>query len=134
MPRRLRVQTREMGTLEVYLLRAGEAEWRALAETAVSDLVSRMPRSTLEHALQGWSRPFVDALGLPPEGAIRKLPKRHHECALRERCAAWHNASCRPTAKKMPFCFEPDGLPTLAAEVVRLWREGVYVVITQEDI
>jgi hypothetical protein len=133
MPRRLKVQTREMGVVEVYLLRSDEPEWEALAETAASDLVSRMPRSTLEHALHGWSRPFVDALGLPPEGAIRKLPSRHHLCALRKRCAAWHNALCRPTAKKMPICFEPDGLPNLAAEVVRLWREGVYVVVTQED-
>lgn len=133
MPRRLRVRTREMGDVEVWLLRPDEPEWLALATTPVADLVTRMPRTALEHALRGWSRPFVNAVGLPPPGASRKLPKVHHECGLRKRCAMWRNASCRLLAVDVPVCFEPDGLPPAATEVVRLWREGVYVMLTLED-
>jgi len=132
MPRDLNVQTREMGVVKVWLLRPDEPEWTVLAGTSLADLITVMPRSALEHALHGWSRPFVDALGLPPQGALRKLPLQ--ECNLRRTCASWRNASCRSSAKDMPICFEPEGLPSSASEVVRLWREGVYVVVTQEDV
>jgi hypothetical protein len=132
MPRDLKVQTREMGIVKVWLLRPDEPEWVLLAETSLADLITIMPRSSLEHALRGWSRPFVDALGIPPQGALRKLT--HQECNLRRTCASWRNALCRVSAKDMPICFEPEGLPVGAAEGVRRWREGVYVVVTQEDV
>ena len=133
MPRRLKVRTREMGDVNVWLLQPEHPQWQALEGTPMGNLIAKMPRTALEHALNGWSRPFVDAIGIPPDGAIRKLPRVHHECAMRKTCSMWRNASCRSTARDMPVCFEPDGLPAVAAEVIRYWREGVYVLVTGED-
>lgn len=131
-----------MGPLELYLIYENdglwEEQWRPLQGDAFTSLLTVVPKETMSHCLYGWSSPLVKALGLAPKGALVKLPLAAKECALRETCTFYDGATCFPTAKKMPWCFEPDGLGNpqkrrLASEVIKFWREGVYVVVVQEN-
>lgn len=140
MSRRLTLNTREMGKLDLYLIldTAGtwEPEWRALQGHAVANMLTKVSHDTIEHAILGYSRPLVKALGLFPLGMIHKMPSR--ECANAKSCTLYIPRNCLSTAKGMPSCFEPDGLGldssvrALGAELIRLWREKVYVVVVEE--
>lgn len=138
MPRRVTIATKERRQLEALLVReevgVWEPEWEVLRETAIGGLVTRLPRGVIEQALQGYSWPLVKGLGLPPDGALRKLPPEARVCSQRRTCRLWRGEDCRPLAKAMPWCFQPDGLPLKAAEAVQLWREGVYLIVTLEDV
>lgn len=141
MPRRVKVPTGVMGDLELLLVseREGvwEGEWDALRETPLAALVTRVSREDVEHALRGWVQPLVTALGLPPVGALRKLPMAAHYCHHQPRpCTLYIPADCYTGAKKLSNCFEPAGFDErtrlVAAEAIRAWREGVYVVLVRE--
>lgn len=141
MPRRLKIDSFEMGFLELYLIYdeggTWEPEWRALQGEEMTTLFTRVPKDTMDHALKGWTRPFITALGLSPEGCLIKLPTTARKCGTRERCSFFDKKLCFPTAKKMPWCFVPDGIEgeeriRLASEVIKFWREGVYVVLVKE--
>lgn len=137
MPRRLKLDTKELFRLDLLVIRESdgvwELEWEPLRTTAMAQLFSRVPREALEHALRGWSWPLVSALGLPPEGALHKLPETAKSCQDYLTCKLRSAKDCHPLAKKMPWCFHPAGLPPPAEEAVRLWREKVYVLVTVED-
>jgi len=137
MPRRVTIKTRELGQLDVLLIReaAGqwEPEWEPLRETSVAGLMTRVARSVIEEALRGYSWPLVQLLGLPPAGALRKLSPEAKACSQRRSCRLWRAEDCQPKAKALPWCFQPDTLPLKAAEAVQLWREGVYLIVTLED-
>lgn len=113
-----------------------EADLEPLRGTRIGEQLSFISQSDLNHALHGFSRPLVDALGIPPAGALRKLPEASKECAKRETCPFYVARDCHPGAKKMPWCFEPGGLSeaaqTAAARLIAEWREGVYVVVVKE--
>lgn len=139
MPRRLKVSTREMGMVELYLIYAKgeewEEEWRPLQGTDVASLFTVVTKEVMDHALWGYSKPLVAALGLPPPGALRKMP--HQQCSARVGCPLYDPPDCVPTGKNLPHCFRPEGLPSdesrwLAFEAVRLWREGVYIAVVKE--
>jgi len=139
MPRRLKVLTREMGPLELYLIYAPggvwEEEWRPLHGTEVGDLFTVVEKEVMDHALWGYSKPLTQALGLPPSGALRKMP--HQQCVHRGQCPFYEAPQCVPTGKNLPHCFQPEGLPSdqsrqLAYEAVRWWREGVYIAVVKE--
>lgn len=142
MPRRLKVQTREMGMLELYLIynEGGlwEEEWRPLQ--TYGDLVEQMPcvsKEQMEHALIGWTRPLIDALGPAPKGLLLKLPLVTRECCARETCPFFRPKDCISLSKRAPWCFQPNGIADLdvrklAAEVIKMWREGVYTVVVLE--
>jgi len=139
MSRRVKVTTQEKGVLEILIVWSDkgiwEAEWEPLRETPWADLMTIVKPEVMEHALKGWSKPLVTALGLPPEGALRKIPVVGRQCGLRKDCALHEAGKCQPTAKELPWCYEPDGLESgpLRAAVSRLiqtWHEGVYVVVT----
>jgi hypothetical protein len=140
-PRRLKVQTRELGFVELYVIysTAGEwePEWKALQGTSLAALFTTLSKVNYDHVLKGYSSPFVKALGLPPQGALRKMAPQSHLCANRVGCTLFDKVDCLPTAKRMPHCYQPEGLPSeeariLGYEVVRLWREGVYVAVVEE--
>lgn len=141
MPRRLLLPTRELKDLDLLLIysKAGkwESSWVELQATDFSDLVTTVTKEVMDHAMRGWTQPLVKGLGLAPSGAIRKLPQVYSLCAARAKCPMYDAKQCIPTHKKMPWCFQPDALKTdeqrrLGAEVVQLWREGVYVVVVDE--
>lgn len=129
-----------MGDVDVFLFReesgVWEGPWEHLRETPWADLIPVIPSDVVERALIGETKPFVDLLGRPPEGSLRKIPQESRQCAERKTCRLYSKAECFPTAKRMPTCFSPDGLPEearqIAHEAIRLWREEVYLVAVRE--
>ena len=142
MPRRVKLPTLEMGDVHLWLVDGWTDGWDILRGTPIGDLLSVISRGVINHALHRWSRPLVDALGIPPEGALRKVPQ---ECWARRKqpgnlfaCPLHDKHACLVSSPKMPWCFEPDGIEETeirkkASEAVMLWRDGVYVVIVVED-
>ena len=135
MPRRLQIPSAEMGILQLYLIYsyAGvwEAEWAPMR--GVLDLPA-VGVDVMNHALRGWTRPLVDALGPAPAGRLLLMPKVARDCGLRSTCPLFNAKHCGALKKKKPWCFEPDGLEArlLVAEIINLWREEVYVVLVEE--
>jgi hypothetical protein len=135
--RRITLNTRELGRLNLYLIyvygETWEKEWAALQGHPVASLLARVPHDVIEHAILGFSRPLVKALGLFPKGMLHKLPQT---CQNAKTCSLHIERDCRSTAKATPWCFEPEGLDSsvrpLCADLVRLWREKVYVVVVEE--
>ena len=138
MSRRVTLDTREMGKLDLYLIYdyggTWEAEWRVLQDHEVGKRLTKVAHDTIEHAIVGFSRPLVKALGLFPLGMLHKLPSQ--ECDHAKTCTIYIAKNCLSTSKNMPWCFEPAGLDSSVrercAELVRLWREKVYVVVVEE--
>lgn len=109
-----------------------EGDWDVLRGTRVGDQFSKVTQAAFDHALHRYHRPLVDQLGIPPEGALRKLPSQL--CALRHRCIFYDARNCLAQAKKMPHCFEPDDIESdavrrMAASAIQHWRESVYLVV-----
>ncbi len=130
------MNTAELGDLELFVVYSTrgrwEPSWRPLQAHAIAGLFSQVTQEVYDHALVGWTSPFVKALGLPPQGALRKLPPASKVCAERSSCPL-KGPECTPLHKRMPWCFVPSDLPkgeasTLGTEALRLWREGVYLV------
>lgn len=144
MSRLVKLPTREMGEVQLLLLSGWEKNWTVLKGTVFGDLLSVVSREAVDHALHGLSRPLVDVLGIPPEGALRKIPKGQGVCWHRvrrpgqRRACPIQGAECHLRAEKMPWCFEPtvdDGeVRRVASKVIELWRQGVYVVVVEEVI
>jgi hypothetical protein len=137
-PRSLKIKTAEIGIIEALVIRqeggVWEPEWEPLRTTPAGVLIPVMPREYLEHALRGWSRPLVQALGIAPFGALRKLNLHESRvCHRRKQCASHRSEDCVIDSKDLAWCFEPEGLPPIARELVRLWRESVYVLVTIEE-
>lgn len=139
MPRRLKIKSKEMADLELYLIYqygdVWESEWKVLQGNPIAELLSTTTKEDLDAALIGWSWPLTSKLGIPPEGALRRLPQKR--CYVQKICPFYDKKTCFPTAKNLPTCFEVDGsedpeVRRLSADLVRLWRESVYVVIVQE--
>lgn len=138
MPRRLKLLPREIGELQLYLIYETdgvyESYWRPLQGHEVTTLFTRIPQDVLDHALHGYTSPLVKALGIPPVGALRKLPPAARQCVNHGRCSLYVARDCVPTAAAMPWCFEPGGsedeqVRKLGAEAIGLWREGVYILV-----
>lgn len=141
MPRRLKIKTHEMGDLELYLIyqygEYWEDSWLALQGDPITELLTVVSKETMDHALVGWSKPLVMALGIPPEGALRKLPDP--QCFSRKMCPFYNKRWCLPLSKNLPHCYGPASIDdfdarNLGGELVSLWREGVYVVLVQEEV
>lgn len=138
----MRLKTREHGFLEAFIIQetlgAWEPEWEPLRGTRVGASFSRVTQRDLNHALNGWTHPFVEALGLSPEMALAKLPSG--QCDKAAVCILHDARKCLVTSKKLPWCYEPAGFDALdatarakAAEVVFLWKQQVYVVIAVQE-
>ena len=141
MPRRLKVPTDEKGLLELQTFNEAadgtwEGNWESLRGSYLAQLISRVPRSAFNHVLNGFSAPFVAALGLPPEGALLKMPSPF--CEKQANCVYYEKRKCIISSKKLPYCYEPVRLigaltTRMANEAVFLWKEGVYVVAVYDD-
>lgn len=141
MPRQLKIPTRELGDLLLYVIYqrgdAYEPEWKPLQGYPITTLFTTLSKVNYDHALKGWTYPLVKALGRAPHHAIIKLPVENAVCFERARCPLYTRAECIPRHKKMPWCFQPDGYEDplarrQAAEVIRLLREQVYIVVVLE--
>lgn len=110
-----------------------EGEWSELQ--GVMDLPS-VTKEVMDQALTGWTKPLVDRLGPPPKGKLLQMPRTARHCAHEKTCSLFDRKHCSPLEKKMPWCFEPEGLEpkVLAAEIVKLWRSEVYVVVVVERV
>jgi len=141
MPRRLKIATKELGPLELYVIYetdgVWEGTWQPVQGSDVTSLMTTISKEVYDHALKGWTRPLITALGLAPSGALRKLPLGAARCAARTKCPFFDKKACVPASPKMPVCFEADVSPDeqkrhLTSEIIKLWRDGVYVVVVQE--
>jgi len=139
--RRLKIASAEMGFLELYLIyQYGadyEADWKPLQGHPLAGLFTSVSKETMDHALKGFTRPFVQQLGLPPLGCLHKIPTGSRECAHVAECPFYDKMACLPTSKKLPNCYQPAGVEgdvarQLGHEVVALWREGVFIVVVRE--
>lgn len=116
-----------------------EEEWEPLRGSPFGDLFSVVSQDTLDQALAGWTQPLALKLGLPPSGALIKLPKAAQECGQKRKCILYDSKVCFPTTKKlMSWCFEPAGIPdekqrVAAAKAIGEWRSGVYLLLVQES-
>lgn len=128
-----------MGELQLFLIStkkdgSWESEWELLRGTVFGDLFSKVSKENVEHALHKLSRPLVDSLGVPPEGALRKLPVENRLCFRRVKCPFFDPKKCFPEAKNMPWCFEPDGVAdesvrVVATQAIERWRKRIYLVV-----
>lgn len=141
MPRRLKVQTNEMGMLELYLIydEAGvwEEQWRPLQSSADIVGLSSVSKETMEQALWGWTKPLVESLGPLPKGRLIGLPEESRLCADRIKCRLHDESRCSHLLPKMPWCFVPDlkldaESARLLMELISYWREGVYTILVRE--
>lgn len=141
MSRRLKVETKQMGFIELYLIYDNEGvweeHWRPLQSAPVFEsAIASISREGMEQALIGWTKPLVDLLGPAPKGRLLKLPEATRECASRQRCPFYEERRCGHLLNKMPWCYVPDGVEgaaqRLLGEVITLWREGVYVIVVRE--
>ena len=137
MARQVKLQTREMGDLHLLLVRsvAGEweSDWAALRDSPYAEFLTRIEKETLDHALHGWTSPLVKKLGPSPQMILHRLSPDNRQCALWADCVFYRKRDCVPKAPKMPSCFEPRDLPTeLGQEMLRVWRESVYIVLVEE--
>lgn len=140
MSRRVTIPTQELGDLKTLLIYSEdgiwEAEWQCLQGTRVGDQLTVVPLTIVDHALRGWTYPLVSALGVPPVGALKKLPLASKVCQLRKSCTFYDNLQCFPEAKKLPWCYEPDGFDSVlvsktTARAIMEWREGVYLIVVK---
>lgn len=141
MSRRLKIASVEMGFLELLLIYSMGGEWEPSwkplqGQRAVTGLLPYVSKETMDHALRGWTSPLVKNLGLPPEGALRKVPQ---VCTHKDSvpCPMYDPKRCTPLARNMWNCFQPLGVEgdvalQLAYDVIRLWREGVRVLVVEE--
>lgn len=132
--------TAEKGVLEVLAISqqndVWEEPWDVLRGTPIGALFSVVSRRNLNHVLDGFSKPFVSALGIPPEGALRKVSQH-----CWKKCSLYDPKLCNVLSKKLlPWCFEPvmaegtsQKVLTQASEAIRYWTEKVYLVVVLED-
>lgn len=140
MSRTVKVKTREMGDLHLHIIeeKAGvwEEEWRPLQGTVFAESFTRLPHQVFNEGLKGWTKPLVDSLSVPPEGALKKIPPEFRVCIRRFKCPFYEAHQCFPEAKKMPWCFEPDGVEgeevrQQATRAIEYWRNRVYLVVVE---
>lgn len=134
MAKQVKIPSVEMGELNLFLIQSvggvWDKEWEGLRGTELADLFTVISQETMDRAFLGWTSPLVKALGIPPEGALARMPKGYKTCDRAGGCPM-RGRECHPGHKKMPWCYEPAGLPLLGAEVIRLWRAKVYVVVVE---
>lgn len=137
MARQVKLATREMGDLHLLLIRSyggeWESEWEPLRGTSYAEYFTYTHREIIEHALLGWTSPLVKSLGPEPRLILHRLSPDARQCAAWEKCVFYRKTDCLPNAKQMPNCYQPRGVPgDLGYEMIRLWRESVYLVVVEE--
>jgi hypothetical protein len=98
----------------------------------LAKLIPVVSGETFSHALHGYVRPLVLALGPAPQALLKLTPTQ--VCALKDECIMYDRTRCRPH-KMLPECWLPDEVPPSAREAVATvtlaWAEGRYVVVVE---
>jgi len=105
--------------------------WGALAplkETSWESLITVVSGEDLSHALHGWTVPLMRNIGIDPEKRGARVAE--FWCALRKGCAG-ADGHCHTGSGKLPSCYEPIGVPAVAAEVALAWQDGWYVLVVE---
>ena len=108
------------------------APLRLVPEFAV--LIPIVTGEAMSHALHGWMRPLVEALGIEPRYQLLRIPDPHNVCSLAGSCMMHDSKRCHPRHKKLPECWLPEGVPEARramAVVTQAWVEDRYVVIVE---
>jgi hypothetical protein len=94
-----------------------------------------VPKLVLDQALRGHATPLMKVLGPPPKALVKRLPVAELPCSQRKSCVS-HTPLCVP-GPMVPDCWET---PTFTGEeanlvsyVVRLWRDGVVIVVEEPE-
>jgi hypothetical protein len=130
-PRRLKLVTVELGELELYFIYSVggvyEPSWSGLSGWSGCSLFTVMSLGVVMHALHGWTQPLVKGLGISPSGALRKVGVGCRDSAG----CIFRGVDCHARGKVLPVCYVPPGVVVgeLGYEVIRMWREGVYVIV-----
>jgi hypothetical protein len=73
-------------------------------------------------------------LGYNPKECLLLVPAEHQPCADRKKCSAHRPKDCLVRAKKRPWCFQPESLPSPAAGMlIQAWGEGLFVLVVVSD-
>ena len=113
--------------------------WGVLAvlrETPWESPFPRVSHYTFDHALRGHASTLMRELGPPPTALARRLPIAHARCRDATGCVN-SGPKCVP-GPEVPECWTGGGFPPgpaaeVAAYVVRLWKEGVPVVVVDRE-
>jgi hypothetical protein len=104
-----------------------------LEGTPWDPLFPRVDDLTLDQALRGFATPLVRVLGPPPKALVKRLPVIQAQCRWKDTCVG-ATKNCVP-GPKVPDCWESAGIPEslvpAISHVVKLWREGIHVVLLQ---
>ena len=119
-------------------LPVGGDSWGRLAPlrgTPWGDLLPVVQGEDLSAALHGDAQPLMQSIGREPRILLRLVPEPRY-CAEFKRCITKAEKDCHPCAT-VPDCYEPPGLPpearSAANYLVRMWREGRYVIIVEGE-
>ena len=140
MPRRLKIVTKELGEVELFAIYSTngqwEMSWRSLQTDPLAKEFTSITKEVFDQTLLGWTSPFVKMLGLAPNYSLRKLSTESKQCFQQGSCPFFEKKNCSPISAKMPWCFEPGiedkDVRRLVAEVIKLWREKVYIIVVEE--
>jgi len=116
----------------------GGDPWGILASlkgTDWEDLLPIVPGAALSDALHGDAQPLMRKIGREPRVLLRLAPEPRF-CAEFKRCITKAEKDCHPCAT-VPDCYEPPGVSPEAQRaanyLVRMWRDGRYVVIVEGE-
>ena len=108
---------------------------RFLVGTDWEPLFPVVPKLVLDQALRGHATPLMKVLGPPPKALVKRLPVAELPCAQRKSCVS-HTPLCVP-GPKVPDCWETTTFAgeeaNLVSYVVRLWRDGVVIVVEEPE-
>ena len=108
---------------------------RFLVGTDWEGLFPVIPKMVLDQALRGYATPLMKVLGPPPKALVKRLPVVETPCSQRRSCVS-QTPLCVP-GPKVPDCWESPTFTgseaNLVSLVVRLWRDGVVVVVEEPE-
>ena len=116
-----------------------EKDWEPLHisdEQSTVDLISRISWLTYQELLHGFTKPFLQEVGLGPEACIIKLDANIKPCYYRGSCPSHDPKLCDAT-RDYPLCYEasvanPEVRP-LITRLIDLWKMGFYVILVEPE-
>lgn len=142
--RHFKIQDPEWGEFNLLVLHEDkegslDEEWKAFQEHSevahIGALFSRVTQDAYQDALNKYTTPLIQELGLPPEGCLIKTPSEMKLCAHRKSCAMYEKGVCLGDNPKVPTCYQAEGgglEPSIEIQVARvfeLWRMGFYIIV-----
>ncbi len=112
-------------------------DFALLEGTHMGNLINVVPGPAFANATRGHATPLMNAIGRPPKRCLQMLGSGYQRCRVKE--CAMRTDRCVP-GPRTPLCFVPDthtsespDIGGLEATIIRLWVEGVYVIVVGPD-